>query len=54
MPDKKGSMEKAYEDAMAGKDAAKAEAKAKASSGKNTSPGKPAAKKPSPAKGMPY
>lgn len=29
MPDKKGSMEKAYEDAMAGKDAAKAEAKAK-------------------------
>jgi hypothetical protein len=78
MPDK-SSMEKAYEDALAGKDAAKAGAKAKVSSGKNTSSGKkrvpgtiqvdpresdgtfnqpkagtPVAKKPSPAKGMPY
>lgn len=67
MPDK-SSMEKAYEDAMAGKDAAKAEAKAKnamvakeQASAKRTKAapldtkfGMPAAKKVSPAKGMPY
>ena len=68
MPDKNSSMEKAYEDALAGKDAAKAEAKAKTAmvakeqafaKKKKAAPldpnfGMPAAKKPSPAKGMPY
>jgi hypothetical protein len=74
MPDKNSSMEKAYEDAMAGKDAAKAEAKAAYQNAANAAKkqvagniakkkkaapldpnfGMPAAKKVSPAKGMPY
>jgi len=68
MPDK-SLMEKAYEDALAGKDAAKAEAQAKENAVKKQNAaniakkkaapldpkfGMPAAKKPSPAKGMPY